>query len=229
MQVIGHRGAPSLKHENTLDSFKIALEHNVDGIELDVQLSQDNKLVIFHDFHTYSLNNKHDLIKNKSFFELQQLSSQFTIVTLEDVLKIFPLKKELHIEIKSNELFNKNIINQIYHLVVKYQLINQTVFSSFNPFVLLELKNLFSDVKIGLLWTKCPYEPWFITHYSYDKILPQSFHASIEYITPNIGEWVKRKNMKLYCYTVNNTDQLKKAQLLKAEGIFSDYPNILKQ
>ena len=229
MQVIGHRGAPSLKHENTLDSFKIALEHNVDGIELDVQLSQDNKLVIFHDFHTYSLNNKHDLIKNKSFFELQQLSSQFTIVTLEDVLKIFPLKKELHIEIKSNELFNKNIINQIYHLVVKYQLINQTVFSSFNPFVLLELKNLFSDVKIGLLWTKCPYEPWFITHYSYDKILPQSFHASIEYITPNIGEWVKRKNMKLYCYTVNNTEQLKKAQLLKAEGIFSDYPNILKQ
>tara|TARA_B100000131_G_scaffold321556_1_gene372590 strand:- start:1967 stop:2656 length:690 start_codon:yes stop_codon:yes gene_type:complete len=229
MKVIGHRGAPSLKHENTLDSFKIALEHNVDGIELDVQLSQDNKLVIFHDFHTYSLNNKHDLIKNKSFFELQQLSSQFTIVTLEDILKIFPLKKELHIEIKSNELFNKNIINQIYHLVVKYQLINQTVFSSFNPFVLLELKNLFSDVKIGLLWTKCPYEPWFITHYSYDKILPQSFHASIEYITPNIGEWVKRKNMKLYCYTVNNTDQLKKAQLLKAEGIFSDYPNILKQ
>ena len=169
------------------------------------------------------------MIKNKSFFELQQLSSQFTIVTLEDILKIFPLKKELHIEIKSNELFNKNIINQIYHLVVKYQLINQTVFSSFNPFVLLELKNLFSDVKIGLLWTKCPYEPWFITHYSYDKILPQSFHASIEYITPNIGEWVKRKNMKLYCYTVNNADQLKKAQLLKAEGIFSDYPNILKQ
>ena len=229
MKVIGHRGAPSLKHENTLDSFKIALEHNVDGIELDVQLSQDNKLVIFHDLHTYSLNNKHNLIKNKSFFELQKLSSQFTIITLEDILKIFPPKKELHIEIKSNELFNKNIIDQIYNLVVKYQLINQTVFSSFNPFVLLELKNLFSDVKIGLLWTKCPYEPWFITHYSYDKILPQSFHASIEYITPNIGEWVKRKNMKLYCYTVNNADQLKKAELLNAEGIFSDYPNILKQ
>ena len=95
--------------------------------------------------------------------------------------------------------------------------------------VLLELNKLFPDVKIGLLWTQCPDEPWFITHYSYDKILPQSFHASIEYITPNIGEWVKRKNMKLYCYTVNNTDQLKKAQLLKAEGIFSDYPNILKQ
>ena len=35
------------------------------------------------------------------------------IRTLEDILKIFPLKKELHIEIKSNELFNKNIINQI--------------------------------------------------------------------------------------------------------------------
>ena len=229
MKVIGHRGAPSLKHENTLDSFRIALEHNVDGIELDVQLSQDNQLVIFHDLHTYSLNNKHDLIKNKSFFELQKLAIQVPIFTLEDILKFFPPHKELHIEIKSNEIFNHIIINKIYHLVAKYQLVSQTIFSSFNPFVLLELNNLFPDVKIGLLWTQCPDEPWFITHYSYDKILPYSFHASIEYITPDIGEWVKSKNIKLYCYTINNANQLKKAKALNAEGIFSDYPNILNQ
>ena len=229
MKVIGHRGAPSLKHENTLDSFLIALEMNVDGIELDVQISKDNQLVIFHDLHTQSLNNQYDLIKNKSFFALQKLTTQFNIFTLEDILKFFPPTKELHIEIKSHEIYNTIIIQKIYNLVSQYQLIHQTIFSSFNPFVLLELKNLFSDIKIGLLWTQSSNEPWFITHYSYDKILPYSFHASIEHITPDIGEWAKRKNMKLYCYTVNTASQLKKAQLLNVEGIFSDYPNILNQ
>ena len=39
MLIIGHRGAPSLNDENTVDSFKSALSCNVDGIELDVQLT----------------------------------------------------------------------------------------------------------------------------------------------------------------------------------------------
>ena len=39
MIVFGHRGAPSLAQENTIESFKLALSHNVDGLEFDVQLT----------------------------------------------------------------------------------------------------------------------------------------------------------------------------------------------
>ena len=225
MLIIGHRGAPSLKHENTLESFNIALQKKVNGIELDVQLTKDNQLVVFHDLHTYSLNQKDSLIKEMFFIDLQKIKP--TIPTLEDVLKIVPPNKELHIEIKSNQISNAILINKTYKLVSQYQLIDQTIFSSFNPFLLLTLKQLCPSVRIGLLWTQCPNEPWFITHYSYYKILPYSFHASIEYITTEIAKWAKDKSMKLYCYTVNNHKQLKKAQKLHADGIFSDYPNIL--
>ena len=38
---IGHRGAPSLAHENTLASFTKAIEAGMEGIELDVQYSAD--------------------------------------------------------------------------------------------------------------------------------------------------------------------------------------------
>mgnify|MGYP001184103327 CR=1 FL=1 len=47
---IGHRGAPLLAHENTLASFKKAVETEMKGIELDVQYSADKQLVVYHDW-----------------------------------------------------------------------------------------------------------------------------------------------------------------------------------
>ena len=48
--VIGHRGAAGLAPENTLAAFKKALNLGVDAIELDVHISADKILVVYHDF-----------------------------------------------------------------------------------------------------------------------------------------------------------------------------------
>jgi glycerophosphoryl diester phosphodiesterase len=45
----GHRGARGLRPENTLPSFEIALDIGVTSVELDLHLSQDRHLMIFHD------------------------------------------------------------------------------------------------------------------------------------------------------------------------------------
>lgn len=47
---IAHRGGAGLRPENTLTAFADAIARGCDGAELDVQLSKDNQLVIFHDF-----------------------------------------------------------------------------------------------------------------------------------------------------------------------------------
>ena len=227
MLIIGHRGAPSLYRENTLKSFEIAFENNVDGIELDVQFTKDQYLVVYHNFHTYKLNQKYNIIKNLTFNELQNRSTDFIIPTLEKILPIIPKNKLLHLEIKSNCATNQKIVSKIIKILDDYRMIEQTTISSFNPFVLLEVRHLKRKIKIGLLWTQSPKESWFITHYSYYKIQPDSFHASIQYINKKMELWIKNNNMKLFCYTVNNKKELKKAQALKVDGIFTDYPNIL--
>ena len=53
MLIIGHRGFPAAKKENTLESFQAALNCGADGIELDVQITTDQKLAIYHDFEIY--------------------------------------------------------------------------------------------------------------------------------------------------------------------------------
>ena len=48
--VIGHRGAAGLAPENTLSAFEKACELEVNAVELDVQLSADDKIVVYHDY-----------------------------------------------------------------------------------------------------------------------------------------------------------------------------------
>ncbi len=47
--VIGHRGACRYAPENTLDSFRLALEQGAEALELDVRASRDGEAVVMHD------------------------------------------------------------------------------------------------------------------------------------------------------------------------------------
>lgn len=49
--VVGHRGVPALHQENTLAGFKRAVELGLPAVELDVQLTQDKKAVVLHDWN----------------------------------------------------------------------------------------------------------------------------------------------------------------------------------
>ena len=47
--ILGHRGNPLLHQENTMEGFKSAYRQGASGFELDVFLTKDKKLVLFHD------------------------------------------------------------------------------------------------------------------------------------------------------------------------------------
>ena len=47
-KVWAHRGASAYAPENTIPAFRLAMEQGADGIELDVQLSKEGKLVVIH-------------------------------------------------------------------------------------------------------------------------------------------------------------------------------------
>lgn len=49
MQVIAHRGARLLAVENTIDALRVAWQEGADAVEVDVQLTSDGELVVFHD------------------------------------------------------------------------------------------------------------------------------------------------------------------------------------
>ena len=78
------------------------------------------------------------------------------------------------------------------------------------------------------MWSSGIHESWYVSKLANSLLDPYSFHANVNHITPSISEWIKNQNLKLYLYTVNNLEQLAVAKELKADGVFSDYPDILE-
>src|SRR5258708_33362895 len=75
MKVIGHRGAAGLAPENTFAGFDIALALGVDGIETEVQKTQDGKLVLFHDHLLEKTTKGTAALKETPWQALQQLDA----------------------------------------------------------------------------------------------------------------------------------------------------------
>ena len=61
--VLGHRGAPRVARENTIEAFVAARAQGADGVELDVHRSRDGVLVVHHDADSPALGvlAEHDL------------------------------------------------------------------------------------------------------------------------------------------------------------------------
>ena len=91
---IGHRGAKAYAPENTLTSFKKAIEIGVDAIELDVRKTKDNKLVVIHDADIKRTTNGKGLVAELSLKEIKGFSAEGgeKIPTLEEALDFLDKK-----------------------------------------------------------------------------------------------------------------------------------------
>ena len=69
----GHRGAPHFAPENTLISFKNAIDMGVDGIELDVISTLDEKIVIHHDVDFLKLTGKPTKLSSMVYDEIKKI------------------------------------------------------------------------------------------------------------------------------------------------------------
>ena len=73
--VEGHRGYRAVYPENTLISYRKAIELGVDAIEFDVWLSKDGVPVIMHDANTLRITGKDALITEQTLAELKSLDA----------------------------------------------------------------------------------------------------------------------------------------------------------
>ena len=86
MKRIAHRGLSGLYPENTIEAFAAALPYRPDAIELDVQLTRDGQVVIFHDETLDRLGRRPGWLKDFTYEELRGLP--VAIPLLEDYFRL---------------------------------------------------------------------------------------------------------------------------------------------
>ncbi|MCD6578281.1 hypothetical protein J7L48_02260 [bacterium] len=123
--VIGHRGAKGIAPENSLSGFKKAVELGIDGIELDVHLTKDRKLIVIHDMDLQRLAGLKIPIKQLTFKELKEYDiSKFFTKNQEKIMEKLPEEKKYFLELKSIQAnsFYLNICEQFSKKKISFYL-----------------------------------------------------------------------------------------------------------
>ncbi len=106
VKIIGHRGAKGYEPENTLCSFRKALELNVDMIEFDVRALPGGELVIMHDAIINRTTNGRGRTAKTPFNKLRKLDAGKgeKVPTLQEAMDLIGQRAQVYIELKGSDL-----------------------------------------------------------------------------------------------------------------------------
>ena len=112
-KVWAHRGASGYVPENTMEAFELAVRQNADGIELDVQISEDGRLVVMHDETIDRVTNGKGAVREYTVEQLKELQVQ-TPDTKQGIYRIPLLEEVLDLMKKTDMRVNIELKNSIY-------------------------------------------------------------------------------------------------------------------
>ncbi len=231
-KIVAHRGWSSRAPENTMSSIELALrDAKVDMIEIDVQLTKDEEIVVIHDFNIDRTSNGKGYIKELEYKELKTLDfgrwfskdyKNERIPRLEEVLSLIGGKKELVIEIKDISGENK-ILDRLYDILKKFKYIDNIYLKSFNHELIRSFKQYDNNlIKTGLLFVGLPtliLEQIKFTNCSFISIQYQS-------INPKLIRDLKANSIDIMAWTVDNREDIQKIKSLSNDiAIITNYPD----
>lgn len=229
LTIVGHRGVAGQYPENTLVSIQAAIDMGLEWIEVDIQPTQDQQLVVCHDHTIDRCSNGHGRVDSYSLAQLQRFdfgawfSPQFNfqpILTLEQLLRLIqPLNIGLNIEIKVDTHNDEPVVHELKRQLEQFALpADRILISSFNHQTLREVHRANLGYPIAVLSEKLSNLDWQLL----EEI--QAVACNLNARTTNKQQIAKlqQAGYQVWCFTVNNPNQLKHLQNVNA--IFSDFP-----
>lgn len=225
--VIGHKGASKTEPENTLRSFKRAIELEADFIELDVQFSKDKEIVVFHDYDIERITGQDGYIEEMTVKELKQydIGEGESIPTLKEVISLTNGKIGLQIELKE-EGTGKVVIDMLRDA----NLIDSTIISSFNHKELLRVQEIEPRIRLGALISERVSNPSDLKKAT-KRIIKKKFlavHPHYGGVDKDLVEYAHSNNLKVNVWTVNEKQDIQRMIDIGVDGIISDDIPLLK-
>jgi glycerophosphoryl diester phosphodiesterase len=160
--IVAHRGSSGIAPENTMAAFRQAMRDRADAIELDVRLTQEEELVVFHDAHLSRTTDGKGFIRNYTYNELCQLSAgawfarefaQQKIPLLSEVFQLVNGKVGLNVEMKPdrNRRRGEVLVDKCCELICQSGMELQVLLSSFDHSLIKIAKKNHPSIITGLL------------------------------------------------------------------------------
>ncbi len=231
--VWAHRGASAYAPENTIEAFELAAKMDADGVELDVQLTRDGELVVTHDEEIDRVTGNHGWVKDFTLAELKAMKfnkthpeyENATIPTLREVYECLkPTGLTINVEFKTGIIWYPGIEEKVLKLTAEMGMEDKVLYSSFNHFTLVHLKELNPQLHTGLLYSDNPLD---VAPYARDKVGVEALHPALYHLQdPEYVKVAHEYGLETHVWTVNEPEHLSMCKAMGVEAVITNKPDL---
>jgi glycerophosphoryl diester phosphodiesterase len=246
-QRVAHRGGAALAPENTLAAFRNARQWPVDAIELDVQLSRDGQVVVFHDQSVQRLTEGQGNLLDLDLADLQALNAAAhfpggwpeiqRIPLLRDVLAfVRPTDLYVHIEIKHGErdgvpVRYPGIAEAVVREIEAAEMLTRVVVISFDWMLLPRIKALAPALATGALvahsaWSPTGADALTALADGVRSLQCEWIGMQQSLLTPRMADLFHAQGLFLSVWTVNELADLRQLAQAGVDALTSDRPDL---
>ncbi|HUI29837.1 MAG TPA: glycerophosphodiester phosphodiesterase family protein [Candidatus Acidoferrales bacterium] len=228
---VAHRGFSAIAPENTMVAFEKGMEAGANMLEMDVMMTGDGQVIVFHDYRLGRTTNGNGLVKRSNFNHIRMLDAgtwfshkykEERVPLLDEVLEMAKNRIRLNIEMKHrrhNGVYA--LVDKCLRIVEHRRMGDDVIFSSFNLEALRYLHYKAPHLRFAPLY-RHNFNPTprsfplqygaqgiVLNHLFLNRTTVQQFH--------NLG-------IKVFVYTVNGLRKIEKTIRLGVDGVISDNP-----
>ena len=225
IEIYGHRGASRYALENTWNAFRKACELGV-GIEMDVQITKDGVVLVYHDDNLKRLSGRNLYIADTDYENIKELKigrrglRNFSSDHIPLAYEVFHWAKDksvpLNIELKESFAAHPEGPKILASMLEGLQKIH---LSSFNPEILRKMKTLKPDIETALIVKKN-----FQVKLLENMHWIDSVHLHKRLYTDKLASRLESMKKNIRVYGIVGSEQAVTRPSPHLTGIITDYP-----
>lgn len=252
LSVVAHRGGAALAPENTLAAFAVALDNDVDTVEMDIHLSKDGSLMVIHDALLVRLTGKPGAVSDYTENELAQFDVAATfkngkhyfgfqkMPTLDEVIEFVegnssrPIQYQIEIKLKDDGSRYEGIEQKLVAALQSHSITDRTIAISFDFPTLATIGELEPNLQLGALISKEYLASKGITG---PAIVAKNMQAlnvdyvgiKYEYLSQELYNQFRSYKLGVGVWTVDDTINMRKFEKMGVDFITTNRPDLLNQ
>ena len=219
---IGHRGAKGHAPENTLRSFRKAIELGVDMVEVDVH-SHPQELLVLHDHRLERTVDGRGRVAESDLSYIRGLDAGEGehIPTVGEVIECIDGRVQINFELKTGTGTARLLADELQRQQAAGRIrLDQVLVSSFDHHELLAMSQHLPEVRLGALYAGVPLD----LAADAERLGAWSAHLHSEFCPQTFIADARRRGLKVLIYTANEADDIERLSRLGVDGLFTDYP-----
>ena len=229
-KITSHRGNSFEAPENTLPAMEAAIESMSDYLEIDVQETKDDVVVVYHDASLKRITGVDGKLWDYTYGELLLMdfggwfSGEYEgtrIPTLAEALETCKGRINMNIELKANH-YSDTLVEQTLALIEEYDMEAQVVLSSTSYRYLKEVKEQNPDIMTGYILTAA------YGNYFEDENI-DFFSIRSSFVTEKLVRSAHDYGKEVHAWTVNTKGELNRMKRLQVDNIITDRPLLARE